>query len=266
MKRYIVVGSIVALVVAPSICRAATAYRFSSKSTGALAIEISGEVLEDPSASRVAIRKGDGMFLEDGDVILFRHASRHIHVLKPSKKEFYQVTAKELFEFTSGLAGAMRGFIAVEFGRPTTSARSFATPSIEGRKTRGLEIISDSDLRVKISGLAQKAKLRSVSRWITTDSVSGTPSPFLREQTLRTGIRELDEQLAGELRLVKGFPLRQTRRITTKIGRRSQSFETITEIGGVRTDVSTRADSFVVPAGFKRIEPPLARVRRLLGQ
>jgi hypothetical protein len=257
---------VLAFALFPLAARGATSYQFSSKSTGAVPIEIAGDVVEEGSRSRVTIRKGDGFLLDDGDVILFPEGAGPIRVLKPASRTFYQVRPEELLEFTSGMVAAMRGIVAIEFGRAATKSRSFSSPPIEGRKTRGLELVSESEVRLKISGLAQKAKLRSVSRWITTDAVATMTNPFLRAQTLRTGMRELDDQITKELRLVRGFPLRQTRKVTTTIGKRSQTVETTTEIRGLKTDAVADERQFVVPPGFRQVEAPLARARKLIGR
>lgn len=252
-------------ILASSILQAgALTYRFESKTTGAMPQELAGDVVIDANRSRITIVKGDGLLFEGGEVLLTSGTSPTITVLRPARKSYYEMNVDDLSALAARLTNGMRGFVDLQFSKPRVTSRLLASKPYEGRATRGYEVRTAVDVTMKVLGAPQKATINSVSNWTTTDTLPANAMTFLQRPGTGKGITVLDQLLAMESSAVKGFPLLQTRKVTTRIGKREQTTQTVTRVSNIR-QVATTGSDFVRPPAFTKEVPPLARLRSSLG-
>jgi len=243
---------------------AALSYRFVSKTTGAVPQELAGDVLVDGNRSRITITSGDGLLFTGGEVLLTSGSSPLITVLRPSSKSYYEMNVDDLSALAGRITSGLRGFVDLKFSKPRVISRIVASKPYEGRVTRGYLVRSSVEVVIKVLGAPQKATIESVSNWTTTDTIPDAAMSFLQRPAATKGIDVLEQLLAMESAAVRGFPLLQTRKVTTRIGKRQQTTETVTRVSNIR-QITAGATDFARPSGFRKEEPPLARLRSSLG-
>jgi len=250
------VAAIIAVVVVTE-ARAGITYRFESVTQGLTSHTFSGTVKADRGGVRIDVASGDGMFFDDGSIILSSTGGRVVTVINPSKKTFYELDLENLLGHAAGALSQFRELVNVEAKNPRVAVRDAGAGGIvEGYATHRSHVVSSFDLLMKMFGEKTPARIDINTDVWSTDRFPAEFANVMQTSRLRTGIEAIDKLIESQTTSLRGFPLKQvtTTRMTTRGSTTSST--TTSRVTSIRP-ATVDAAEFVVPRGYRKVDNPV---------
>ena len=250
----------VALTLVAHAAFAAVQYEFiqtsRSDAEGAAPMDVSGRAVIDGLSSRVDFLAGNAY--PPGTYVVSTDGARKLRFVDPIQKSFTEVN-------TLTIASAI-GTSSIKIDNLIPSVVKLDDQKIiAGIPTEHYKLTLTFDITVTLRNIPLKQSVRTeIDKWTTVRF--GEIADTFAANAVQTGNPAVDQLIAAETGKIRGFPLRQTVKITTmnssaKRGRpdsqlklpstRTLSREmTITSINELRPD----AKLFAIPAEFKRAD------------
>lgn len=222
------------LLCAPAVF-AGVAYRFETVTAGLGEQRISGTVEAEGPKIRVNIAAGDGVTLPNGSFVLADGAQ--IRVFDPKSKTYYDMTFDPLAPLKSLLG----------------DAASLSNERIARRALGNGHSIVDTSYDLNVAILDKKVKMHVT---VTTESWTTDKYP----QSASIG-----RVLTADPHAAAGFPLKQVS--TFRVDQNGQPLQ-VTSTTTV-SDVVTKpipATDLAAPAGYRKVESPIEKAMKGLGQ
>lgn len=246
---------------------AGVTYDFSSVTTGKGGTEMSGKAAIEDGKSRMEFVKGDGILIPHGSVVVSNDGGKTLTVMNPKKKTYYEISPEGMMQ---GAAAAMKsagGLVQMNFSNESVDVKQEgAGGDVEGYPTMKYTVTTSYDMSMKIMGMKNDSKVRTVSEVWATEKLPVEYMTFVQQKGFKTGMEGLDRMIAKQSAAMKGFPLKQVMTTTTTAANgKSQTNTTTLTVTNI--EKATVADEqFEVPAGYSEVDSPLAGIPGLQRQ
>lgn len=250
----------VALTLVAHAAFAAVQYEFiqtsRSDAEGASPMDISGRAVIDGNRSRVDFLAGNAY--PPGTYVVSTDGARKLRFVDPTQKSFTEVN-------TLTIASAI-GTSSIKIDKLVPTVTKLDDHKvIAGIPTEHYRLTLTFDITVTLRNIPLKQNVRTeIDKWTTVRF--GEVADTFAANAVQTGNAAVDELIAAETGKIRGFPLRQTVKITTMNAAtkrprpdsqlklpsmRTMSREmTITSINELKPDEKV----FNIPAEFKRVD------------
>ncbi|MBI2212084.1 MAG: DUF4412 domain-containing protein [Acidobacteria bacterium] len=227
---------------------------------------LSGKAAVDGSKMRIEIANGDDVVLRDGSVMISSDGGKTFSVLDQKKKTYFTLELEQLLSSVGAAMNSMGGMFKMSFDNHSVKAAPPAAgEAIEGYPTTKYVVDSSWDLSVEVFGRKSVTSVSSHTETWATEKLSSALATFVQTKGLKTGMPELDKFVEKETSAIKGFPLRQVTTTTQKQGSKSETTKTTVTVTAIK-ETAVPESSFAVPAGYQKIDSPLAGLDAMLKQ
>jgi hypothetical protein len=258
--RVLIVG-VALLLVAHAAFAAAIEYEFvqtsRSPNNNTGGSDFTARAVIDGPRSRVEFRSGTAF--PPGTYVISSDGSRRLQFVDPSQKTFTEVN-------TLGIASAIgTSNIQIENFKQNVVAMG-DTQMFAGLPAEHFRQTITYDITVRFGSMPLKQAVRTeIDKWTTT-KFGDMSATALSGSQLSTGNPTIDELISAETTKIKGFPLKQTIKISTTdltAAKRTSNSELKLPPTRIRTreltvtsirETTPNASWFLVPAEYKRID------------
>jgi hypothetical protein len=232
-------------------------YKIESKTAGAMATTIVGEVRAEGPMTRTTLTSGDPFLFKKGSLIVTREKGKIIAVADPAKKSYYEIRLDDVAASTTDALRQFGGDFQIK--NPSVKVRDGGDGGkLAGFATRRTIVESSYDIVTSLMGKAQTIRIETRAEHWTTAQLPDDAIHFLQLRALRTGVEQVDKLLASQPE-VKGFPLKQTTDVRIVTNGREIKSSTVTTVTSV-VKKAFRPSELALPAGYRKVESPLGKM------
>jgi hypothetical protein len=238
-----------------------TAYNFRSATTGIRKTTMNGRIEVEGKNFRMNVAEGDGKLFRSGAVVLSKDGGKTLIITSPADKTFFELKLDDLLGGAGAMLKSLGDTVKITFDNQKVDVRDAgAGETIEGYPTRKSLLDTSYEMNVTAGGQKMSTRMSMKTESWTTDRIAADAMNWLQTSGVRTGIDGIDKLIEAQSRATKGrFPLKQVTTMTMdRAGQKMVSTTTATV-----TNISTRpiaASEFVMPAGYRQVPSPLARM------
>jgi hypothetical protein len=258
MRRIFIAAAFVAALPA----FAGVSYKFQSVSTGMQATTIAGTVQVEGSKMRIDFTSGDGTLFKSDSILLSTDGGKTLQVFDPTTKTYFDILVDQLLGGATSALKNLGAMMKISFDNPQASAKDEGDGgTIEGYPTRKSRLDASFDINIDMSGQKLNSHMSlTTERW-TTDKISAAFINVFQAQGVHTGVEAVDQLIAAQDSLPKGFPLKQVSMIHVKQGANDLTAVSTSTVTNVQTQTIPAA-TFIAPDGYSKTENPLDRMMK----
>jgi hypothetical protein len=240
---------------------AGTTYNFHNDTSDMLGNQqpaIEGTVAVDGPNMKMTITRGNEMVFKTGWIMLSRDGGKTIAVYDPAEKTVFEMRSDEM---VSKLTDALESSgMKLTAGKPSVTSKDAGDGGVlEGFPTKKSLLDASIDLSMTMNDQSVSWKMSLHNESWTTDKLDAATLDIFQRPGL-TRVDGLDKVIAAQTAGLKGrFPLKTVTTIHVSLGGSDvvamTTTSTVTKVKQQALDAST----FAVPAGYRRIDNPLAK-------
>lgn len=255
----------VALVLATAALPAFAGVHFQSKSTTTADKQKPTTMLvegwaEGPKAKVVFREAGNQPMFQAGHYMLTQNGAQTMLLVNPEDKTFMEFDPLGMMQGAGSMLNAMGGLMSMEFSDPKVETLLDEDGgTLLGHATRHVRLKTSYTMFMKVIGMKRQSQIETIQDlWVakgwTADLGLGA---WFRKAPPKTGHAPLDKLVAAEWGRVEGVPLKSITVSTSNDGKKTTVTRTEMEVTKFE-DTSVPAGTFELPAGYEKVENPMA--------
>lgn len=207
--------------------------------------------------AKIMFEQTDNPMAEKGQYLVTEDGGKTLYLVDDNEKTYTQFDLGAMMNFAENTLG---GMMKLEFTDPSVEQLDKkAGGQVLGHDTTYYKFRTRYDMKLKMMGIKRTNKFDTVSEvWVTDKSYDPGFGAWLRTEQ-PTGNEQLDKLIAGQMKAVKGFPLKTVTVTNTKqVNKRGKvknenTVKSTTEVTVLRQeDVSTSISD--IPDGYEKVE------------
>jgi hypothetical protein len=207
----------------------------------------------DGDKAKVAFTESGNPMLGEGNYLLTTDGGKTLVLVNPKEKTYAPFDLSQMMGAAGAMLKGMGSMVKMSFtNQKVEKLVEEPGPAILGYDTTHYRFKTSYDSEIKVMGMGNSSHHETIGdTWTTPKLTDGGLHAWLRREPPRTGIADLDQMIANDMKKgITGVPLKMSS-VTTSTdqkGRETKSSTTM-EVTSMKTE-AVPAATFEIPAGY----------------